>query len=162
MGDFVLAPGTSSYDKQMPYQTYDVTELLGNGENTVTAEVADGWYRSYSGVDGDRNLFGTELAFFFQLENAGQVICISDETWEVSQAGPLRQADMQMGEVYDANKEDITDWHGVSVVEADNSLLKATNSVPVQEHEHFEGKIMTTPNGETVIDYGQNLAGYIC
>ena len=124
--------------------------------------MADGWYRSYSGVDGDRNLFGTELAFFFQLENAGQVICISDETWEVSQAGPLRQADMQMGEVYDANKEDITDWHGVSVVDADNSLFKATNSVPVQEHEHFEGKIMTTPNGETVIDYGQNLAGYIC
>ena len=162
MGDFVLAPGTSSYDKQMPYQTYDVTELLENGENTITAEVADGWYRSYSGVDGDRNLFGTELAFFFQLENAGQVICISDETWEVSQAGPLRQADMQMGEVYDANKEDITDWHGVSVVDADNSLFKATNSVPVQEHEHFEGKIMTTPNGETVIDYGQNLAGYIC
>lgn len=69
---------------------------------------------------------------------------------------------MQMGEVYDANKEDITDWHGVSVVDADNSLFKATNSVPVQEHEHFEGKIMTTPNGETVIDYGQNLAGYIC
>lgn len=162
VGDFVLAPGTSSYDKQMPYQTYDVTELLENGENTITAEVADGWYRSYSGVDGDRNLFGTELAFFFQLENAGQVICISDETWEVSQAGPLRQADMQMGEVYDANKEDITDWHGVSVVDADNSLFKATNSVPVQEHEHFEGKIMTTPNGETVIDYGQNLAGYIC
>ena len=96
------------------------------------------------------------------MENAGQVICISDETWEVSQAGPLRQADMQMGEVYDANKEDITDWHGVSVVDADNSLFKATNSVPVQEHEHFEGKIMTTPNGETVIDYGQNLAGYIC
>ena len=139
-----------------------MTELLENGENTITAEVADGWYRSYSGVDGDRNLFGTELAFFFQLENAGQVICISDETWEVSQAGPLRQADMQMGEVYDANKEDITDWHGVSVVDADNSLFKATNSVPVQEHEHFEGKIMTTPNGETVIDYGQNLAGYIC
>ena len=78
------------------------------------------------------------------------------------QAGPLRQADMQMGEVYDANKEDITDWHGVSVVDADNSLFKATNSVPVQEHEHFEGKIMTTPNGETVIHYGQNLAGYIC
>ena len=69
---------------------------------------------------------------------------------------------MQMGEGYDANKEDITDWHGVSVVDADNSLFKATNSVPVQEHEHFEGKIMTTPNGETVIDYGQNLAGYIC
>ncbi len=162
VSDFVLAPGTSSYDKQMPYQTYDVTDLLENGENTITAEVADGWYRSYSGVDGDRNLFGTELAFFFQLENDGQVICATDETWEASQAGPLRQADMQMGEIYDANQEEITDWHSVSVVDADNTLFKATNSVPIQEHEHFEGKIITTPNGETVIDYGQNLAGYIC
>ena len=57
VGDFVLAPGTSSYDKQMPYQTYDVTNLLCAGENTITAEVADGWYRSYSGVDGDRNVW---------------------------------------------------------------------------------------------------------
>ena len=81
----------------MPYQTYDVTNLLCVGENTITAEVADGWYRSYSGVDGDRNLFGTELAFFLQLENDGEVVCITDETWKASQEGPLRQADMQMG-----------------------------------------------------------------
>lgn len=162
VGDFVLAPGTSSYDKQMPYQTYDVTNLLCVGENTITAEVADGWYRSYSGVDGDRNLFGTELAFFLQLENDGEVVCITDETWKASQEGQLRQADMQMGEVYDATMETIDAWHDVTVVEVDNTLLKATNSVPILEQEHFEGKLLTTPNGETVIDYGQNLAGYIC
>ncbi len=162
VGNFVLAPGTSSYDKQMPYQTYDVTNLLCAGENTITAEVADGWYRSYSGVDGDRNLFGTELAFFLQLENDGEVVCITDETWKASQEGPLRQADMQMGEVYDATMEKIETWHDVTVVEMDNTLLKATNSVPILEQEHFEGKLITTPNGETVIDYGQNLAGYIC
>jgi len=69
---------------------------------------------------------------------------------------------MQMGEVYDATMETIDAWHDVTVVEVDNTLLKATNSVPILEQEHFEGKLLTTPNGETVIDYGQNLAGYIC
>lgn len=161
VGDFVLAPGTSSYDKQMPYQTYDVTELLQQGDNEIAVLLGDGWYRSYSGVDGDRNLFGTELALFFQLENQGQVVCVSDATWEATQEGPLREADLQKGEVYDARKEELTGWHPVTISNIGYDQMVSSNSVPILEQERFTGKIITTPNGETVIDYGQNLAGYI-
>lgn len=161
VGDFVLAPGTANYDKYMPYQTYDVTGLLQSGDNAIEVAIADGWYRSYSGVDGDRNLFGTELALLLQLENDGQVVCVSDESWEATQEGPLREADMQKGEIYDASKEKLTGWHGVKVADISMSELGASNTVPIVEQEHFTGKLIKTPNGQQVIDYGQNLAGYI-
>ena len=101
VGDFVLAPGSYNYDKRLGYQTYDVTELLCEGENVVQVVLGDGWYRSVSGVDGDRNLFGTDIALLFQLEADGEIICISDEKWEASQEGPIRENDMQQGEVID-------------------------------------------------------------
>jgi len=43
--DQVLTPGWTSYDKRLQYQTYDVTELLQEGENAVGATLGDGWYR---------------------------------------------------------------------------------------------------------------------
>lgn len=161
VGDFVLAPGTSSYDKQLFYQTYDVTELVREGSNQVQVILGDGWYRSCSGVDGDRNLYGEDIALYFQLEVDGRAVCISDESWLASQAGPIRKNDMQQGEVVDASLEEIGTYHSVKVENFGVDNFACSNCVPVTENERFEGKIMQTPNGETVIDYGQNLAGYV-
>lgn len=161
VGEFVLAPGTSTYDKKLAYQTYDVTELLNEGKNEVLVILGDGWYRSCSGVDGDRNLYGEDIALYFQLEVDGKPVCISDENWMASQNGPLRENDMQQGEIYDATVEDITDYHEVKIEEYGTSNFECSNSLPIVEMEHFAGKIMKTANGETVIDYGQNMAGYV-
>lgn len=161
VGDFVLAPGTSSYDKILAYQTYDVTELLTEGRNEVEVILGDGWYRSCSGVDGDRNLYGEDVALFFQLEADGKVVCISDENWIASQQGPLRENDMQQGETYDARMEEVQEFHPVKLENFGVEQLCCSNNLPIAEVEHFTGKIIKTPNGDTVIDYGQNLAGYI-
>lgn len=163
VGDFVLAPGTGNYNEKLSYQTYDVTTLVRDGENEVRVILGDGWYRSAAGVEGVRNLFGTELALFFQLEVDGELACVSDETWQATQDGPVVESDMCQGEIYDARKEDESAWawHGVKIKEVDSSVLAASNSVPIGEFERFEGKIITTPNGEAVIDFGQNLAGYV-
>lgn len=180
VGDFVLAPGAGTYDKKLPYQTYDVTTLIHDGKNEVMAILGDGWYRSCSGVDGDRNLYGEDVALYFQLEVDGQPVCISDEKWEATQDGPIRENDMQQGEVYDARLENgflaadlrsnaadanacgtKKNWHPVRVEGFGVEHLACSNSVPIVECERFDGKIIITPNGETVIDYGQNLAGYI-
>lgn len=161
IGDFVLAPGTSTYDKKLVYQTYDVTELVREGENQVQVILGDGWYRSCSGVDGDRNLYGEDVALYFQLEIDGRPVCVSDESWEASQAGPIRENDMQQGEVVDGRLEEIEGYHGVNEENFGVENLSCSNCVPVVEAERFEGRIIRTPNGETVIDYGQNLAGYI-
>lgn len=161
VGDFVLAPGSDTYNKKLTYQTYDVTELVKEGKNNVQVILGDGWYRSCSGVDGERNLFGEDIALFFQLEVDGVPVCISDEKWQATQDGPIRENDMQQGEIYDARKERLTSWHEVKVEDFEITHFKGSNSVPIVEQERFAGKIMITPNGETVIDYGQNLAGYV-
>lgn len=161
VGKFVLAPGTYDYGKHIAYQTYDVTDLVQEGENEVQVILGDGWYRSCSGVDGDRNLYGEDVALYFQLEVDGKPVCISDENWLASQNGPIRENDMQQGEVVDASLEEITDYHAVKVENYEIANLCCSNSVHIVEKEHFSGKIITTPNGETVIDYGQNMAGYI-
>lgn len=161
VGDFVLAPGTYNYEKRLAYQTYDVTDLVHVGENDVHVILGDGWYRSCSGVDGDRNLYGEDVALYFQLEVDGNPVCISGENWQASQSGYIRENDMQQGEVVDASLEEIKDYHAVKIEDFGVENLCCSNCVPIQEKEYFQGKVFATPNGETVIDYGQNLAGYI-
>ncbi len=158
--DFVLAPGTGDYAKRLTVQVYDVSELLRMGENEITVTLGDGWYRGSVGIDGLRNYYGADLALFCQLEIDGEAVLCSDERWEASQQGPVRENDLQQGETYDARMEEIRDWHSVTVRDFDFENLVPTESVPILEQERFEGKLLTTPNGETVIDFGQNLAGY--
>lgn len=76
--------------------------MVRDGENELLIALGDGWYRSTSGVDGDRDLFGSELAVLFQLEVNGKAVCVSDDDMEATQCGPIRQNDLQQGEVYDA------------------------------------------------------------
>ena len=161
VGDFVLAPGSYNYDKRLAYQTYDVSGILCEGRNEVEVILGDGWYRSVSGVDGDRNIYGTDIALLFQLEIDGVAVCVSDENWEASQNGSIRENDMQQGEVVDARLAVVSGYHAVKVEDFSFDQLICSDCVPVCEMEHFKGKIITTPNGETVIDYGQNLAGYV-
>ena len=160
VGNFVLAPGADDYRVRLQYQTYDVTGLLEPGENEITVTLGDGWYRGNNGVDGLYNYYGSDLALLCQLEADGEVILCSDGSWEASQSGPIRLNDMEKGEAYDARMETVTDWHGVTVKGFGYDKLVCSNSVPILEQERFPGKLLTTPNGETVIDFGQNLAGY--
>ena len=68
---------------------------------------------------------------------------------------------MQQGEVYDARFEgSLTGWHGVRTYR-DDLPITGMNTVPILEHEAFPGKLLQTPNGETVLDFGQNIAGYV-
>ena len=84
VGDMVLAPGSFTADKHLGVQTYDVTDLLQDGENELLLALGDGWYRSTSGVDGDRNLFGDRLGVLFQLEVDGKAVCVSGEAMEAT------------------------------------------------------------------------------
>lgn len=161
VGNFVLAPGSFTYEKRLAVQTYDVTDLVKEGSNEVLVILGDGWYRSCTGIDGIRNLYGEDVALLFQLEADGRPVCISDESWLASQDGPIRENDMQQGEVFDARRETPADWHEVKVETFDNQNLICQDSVPIVERERFTGNIIKTPDGNTVIDYGQNLAGYV-
>lgn len=161
VGDFVLAPGTGDYSKKLTVQCYDVSSLLKQGENELTVTLGDGWYRGSVGIDGLRCYYGSDLALLCQLETDDRILLVSDESWEASQQGPVRENDLQQGECRDARKEEVTGWHGVTRRDFGRENLAPFESVPVLDQERFPGRLITTPNGQTVVDFGQNLAGYV-
>ncbi len=162
-GNFILAPGITDYRKRVQYQTIDVTELLKSGENTLTVWLADGWYRGSCGAWGRKNQYGTETKLLAQLEithGDGSVETVStDESWDWSNDGPIRFADNQDGEIYDARLT--PGYQGRAKETAHAVVPAASHNVPVTEHERFSAAHIKTPAGKTVLDFGQNIAGYV-
>jgi alpha-L-rhamnosidase len=174
VGDQVLTPGWTSYHERLQYQTYDVGALLVEGENAVGVTLGDGWYRGNLGFSGNRNVYGDFLALLLQIEivyqdGRTQIVC-SNANWRAS-TGPILASDIYNGEAYDARLEkpgwstagyDDGDWQGVQVFDHDVDILVAPAGPPVlviQELQPVE--ILTTPAGETVVDVGQNMVGWI-
>ncbi|MGN0744690.1 MAG: family 78 glycoside hydrolase catalytic domain [Christensenellales bacterium] len=163
-GQFVLAPGSTDFRKRVQYQTYDVTELVNDGDNAITVELGDGWYRGSSGAKGRTNTYGTRTKLIAQLElvtknGVKRTIC-TDETWDWSNDGPIRFADLKDGEIVDANS--IPSYDGKAVAVDFSANLCASNNVDVRENERFcPDEIITTPSGKKVLRFPQNLSGYI-
>ncbi len=160
VGDFVLAPGYDDYRKKIQVQTYDVSAFLHEGLNEILVTLGDGWYRGNVGIDGTPDYYGSDLALLCQLEAGGKVIVKSDETWLASQEGPVRENDMQKGETFDARKLTAEGWHPVALRDYSKAVLSGSDTVPVVEQERFEGHLFKAPNGEWVVDFSQNIAGY--
>ncbi|MFF5965139.1 family 78 glycoside hydrolase catalytic domain [Streptomyces collinus] len=167
VGDEVLAPGWTAYSKRLRYQTYDVTALLQAGENTLGAQLADGWYRGRIGFTGNtRALYGDRLAWLAQLEihytdgTTETLVTDADGRWQAAQ-GPVRRSSIYDGETYDARIEPV-DWHGVRVEQRDLTTLVAPIGPPVRRIEELAPvSITTSPSGKTLVDFGQNLVGRI-
>ncbi len=161
VGDAVLTPGTSEYKKRLEYQTYDVTALIKDGDNEIEVILGDGWYRGKSGMNNTAgNLYGTDISLLAQLEVEGSPILLTDGSWQASQSGPIMKNGLDFGELTDARRVP-DDWHSVRIEEFGYENLVCSNNVPVKEKEEFTGKCITTPEGKTVIDFGQNMAGYV-
>ena len=163
IGNFCMAPGHTDYRKRVQYQTYDVTELLSVGDHTMTVQLADGWYRGGCGAWGIRNQYGTETKLLAQLEityadGRGDTI-VTDESWDWSNDGPIRFADNKDGEVVNANRE--PSYSGKAKVTSHTVIPTASNNVPVTEHERFAPTVAKAPNGKWLLNFGQNIAGYI-
>lgn len=163
IGNYCLAPGHTDYRKRVQYQTYDVTELLSVGNHTMTVQLADGWYRGGCGAWGIRNQYGTETKLLAQLEityaDGKRDTVVTDESWDWSNDGPIRFADNKDGEVVNANRE--PSYSGKAKVTNHEVIPTASNNVSVTEHEHFTPTVTKAPNGKWLLDFGQNIAGYI-
>lgn len=118
VGDARFAPGWSDYHQSAYYTSYDVTSLIQSGGNALGAWVADGWYSGYIGLGSlcgvgtehaGRATYGKTPSFMAQLEidysDGTRETILTDKSWKVSDAGPIREADILMGESYDARKE---------------------------------------------------------
>jgi len=174
VGDAYLTPGWTSYNKRLQYQVYNVTGKVLAGNNTIGAIVGNGWYRGYLAWDNKKNIYGNKLGLLAQLNitytNGTTEIITTDEKWK-SSTGPIKSAEIYHGETYDARDENIgwsqpgyndSDWKGVTSPKVTLNNLISTENEPVKKHEIFKaGKLITTPAGEKVLDFGQNLVGWV-
>ncbi len=170
----LFMPGWTSYQHRLQYQVFDVTKLLRQGNNAIGVWLADGWFRGNIGFRGQRNFYGEHLALLFQLEVSfadGSTIAInSDGQWKAA-TGPILWSDIYNGEHYDARLEqpgwsepgfEDKGWKGVRLAKHSLSRLIAAEGAPVRRvMELPTRRIITTPKGEQVIDFGQNLVGRI-
>ena len=162
-GNFVLAPGITDYRKRVQYQTYDVTGLVRRGANQLTVQLADGWYRGSCGAWGIRNQYGTCTKLLAQLEltyaDGGAEIIATDGSWDWSNDGPIRFADNKDGEVVDASR--VPGYARKAKVTSHDVVPSPSDNVPVTEHERLKPALITTPSGKRVLNFGQNIAGYV-
>lgn len=160
IGNYILTPGHTDYNKRVQYQTYDVTELLNIGKNKIEIMLADGWYRGSTGGWGIRNQYGYETKLICQLEQNGNVILVSDDSWKWSNDGPIRFADNQDGEIFDSRMK--PSYSGKAKLTTHKVVPVCSNNVPVLEHERLnDPKLIITPKGKKLLDFGQNIAGYV-
>lgn len=174
VGDQLFTPGYTTYDKRLQYQVYDVTGMIHPGGNALGAILGDGWYRGKVYAPNARNVYGDRLGLLalliLQMGDGRLVRIGTGEGWKCV-TGPLLKADMKDGEVYDARLEmpgwstaayEDSGWKPVRVAQHPKNHLVASMGVPVRRKETFRPKaIIATPKGETVIDFGQNLAGVV-
>ena len=120
-------------------------------------------YRGGTGAWGLRNQYGTQTKLLAQLELTGadgsvQTVA-TDGSWDWSNDGPLRMADNQDGEAVDARLA--PSYSGRARVTRHPVVPSASDNVPVTEHERLRPRLLTTPSGKRVLDFGQNIAGYV-
>jgi len=153
---------------------YDVTSLLKKGNNAIGATLGKGWFSGEVGWISNRNLYGKDLALIGQvmIENTdgSKQIVATDDTWK-SSFGPILSSEIYHGEIYDARKElsgwsvpgnTVGNWSPVKVQSFDTNVLINTYNLPVRKREHIKPvSSLITPEGDTVIDFGQNMVGWV-
>ncbi|KAL2851034.1 bacterial alpha-L-rhamnosidase domain protein [Aspergillus pseudoustus] len=179
VGDHFMAPGWTTYDGRLQYQTYDVTSLLQTGGNAIGVRVAEGWFSGRIGFEGGhRNIWGPHTALLVQMEittTDGEVTrIVSDGSWLVAE-GPIQRAEIYDGEKYDATAEiplwsspegslDAARWSPVIQMPRLSESVKLTAGFgePVRRVEAVKPvSKRVTPSGNVILDFGQNLVGYV-
>ncbi|HML46301.1 MAG TPA: family 78 glycoside hydrolase catalytic domain, partial [Clostridia bacterium] len=163
-GDEFLAPHYNAYDQWLQVQTLDVTDCLKPGVNRVLAMLGDGWYKGRFGFRGQTALYGEQQAFLMELHVSyadGEEACfVTDLSWQAEESR-VRFANIYDGEVYDATFEP-SGAHPVQAVDLGYDRLTDRLSLPVVIAERIAPKeILTTPAGETVLDLGQEITGWL-
>lgn len=180
VGDHVLAPEWTDYDDRIQYQTYDVTNLVAKGENVISATLADGWYVGAVGCFNDLvvnrgkayNSLDRKLLLQLEIETTGgrSIRIVSDESWRVNADGPVRAADIYLGETFDSRKEpegwerpgfNDSRWDAAAVYPAPAAALVAQMNEPIRKTHELKPIALTEPSpGTYIFDMGQNMVGW--
>nr|AFA53085.1 extracellular glycosyl hydrolase family 78 protein [Xylaria polymorpha]AFA53086.1 extracellular glycosyl hydrolase family 78 protein [Xylaria polymorpha] len=177
VGDAVLAPGWQSYNHRLVYDTYDVTSLLQSGSNAIGVHVGEGWYAGRIGFSTSRNIWGDTLGAFALLvvtkADGSKETIPTDLTWS-SSTGAIITSEIYDGELYNSTLDqpgwatvdfkapESAEWIGVKELKSPLGRLSAPDGPPIQRVEEVQlQEVITTPSGATVLDFGQNLVGWL-
>jgi alpha-L-rhamnosidase len=175
VGDALFTPGWTAYNERLQFQTYDVTEMLKHGLNAIGAVIGAGWYKGdLAGWIGRRNVYGDKTALLLQMnirfKDGSEMVIASDDEWKASD-GPVLFSELYHGETYDARLEKIgwdkpscddSTWGVAQYVDFDLKKVVPQDGVYVKRQQKLKPiSIFVTPKGERVIDFGQNLAGWV-
>ena len=157
VGDFILAPGFTSR-KRVQYQEYDITSMLQK-ENSLEILVGDGWY------NGKINFIvanDVPKALICQIEilytDCTSETIVTNDSWQ-GRKDKLRFAELYDGEIYDSNFENTL--APVSILDHTKEIIVKQQGEKIIEQEIIHPvSIFKAPNGDTIIDFGQNITGY--
>lgn len=162
IGDFIMAPGWTNYASRLQVQEYDVTALL-RGQNTLTVTVGDGWYASPLGWQGQQKgkrpvaLLATLRLTY---EDGTGTDIVTDESWEWAESQILSST-IYDGEAVDGRIQP-ENWAPAACLPLPKDILIPLEGEAVTEHERLSLiAVINTPKGETVLDFGQNMTGYV-
>lgn len=175
VGDAYMAPGWTSYNKRLQYMAFDVTNLLQQGKNAVGVYLGSGWYRSPLAWLSNKNIYGDKIALLLQVnityQDGSEETVITDESWKAINNGPVRSSEIYAGEIYDARMEikdwdktgfNDSGWQNVKSQPYAKDILIAEYNEPIKKHEVLKAvKVITSPKGEKIVDFGQNLVGWV-
>ncbi|MBR2466588.1 MAG: family 78 glycoside hydrolase catalytic domain [Clostridia bacterium] len=165
VGDALFCPGFTALNERIQYQTYDITALLSDNAQ-ISLLVGEGWALGRSGLSewNINKVYADHVSVIAEIEteytDGERERLITDESWDVYTSEILFSS-FYDGETVDKTKESVF----LGKAEADRSVRsKLTEQIGeyVKEHERISAKeLIITPRGEKVIDFGQELAGYV-
>lgn len=172
IGDQLMTPGWTTYPKRHQYQQFEVGNLLKKGPNSLIVGVAEGWYKGP--LLAAHHLYGDKVALLSQLELTyydGTTERIdTDQSWFSTNHGPVVRSGLYSGEIYDARKIknlntsfDKSIWESVNLSnQQDKTPLVSSIAPAVKRQEVLKPqRILISPRGEKIIDFGQNMIGRI-
>lgn len=165
VGDFILAPGWTVYQKRLQVQQYELRIRPGQ-ENELTVLVGKGWYRGRLAgwLPGQNSSAALPAALTAELtlrypDGHTDTIC-TDASWQTAESA-VRFSELYDGETYDAAFEPSV-WTPAMIYDGPTDTLIEQQGEPVREQERIApARIFKTPAGEIVVDFGQNLTGYV-
>ena len=162
VGDDFMTPGWTNYNKRLQYFTYDVTNMLSK-ESDLIVGVGNGWYSSRGGFPESKNgMYGTHTALIAALEiaykNGESELVLTDESWQIAKSECLFSG-IYDGEITDATV--VPEFNeNARILEHDKGILIPFEGEKTKEIESVAVKeIITTPAGETLLDFGQEITG---
>ena len=177
----LLKPTLSWYSKRVYFNTYDVTEMLNSGDNAIGIILEGGRYTSIRYNEANPNWDGTDHVFGFgtprlllQLEvtykDGQKETIVSDETWKITNRGPIRTANEWDGETYDENFDlgdwntagyDASSWLQAELVAAPEGELTAQPNPNITVMEKLKPVSLFQKGDKWYLDMGQNMVGFI-